>query len=92
MLGSFSLMGFRDIHKMNALKTPLGAIINLVSFTFLAMKGLVIWPLVVLMTAGGIVGGYAGARLALRVNPRLVHVIAVSVGLIISVWFFFKSY
>lgn len=92
MLGSFSMMGLRDIHKMNALKTPLGAIINLVSFVFLAIDGMVIWPLAVLMSAGGIVGGYAGARLAMRVNPRPVHIVAVAIGLLVSVWFFVKSY
>ena len=92
MLGSFSMMGLRNIHKMNALKTPLGAIINLVSFSFLAIKGVVIWPLVVLMAAGGIVGGYASARLAVRVNPQFVHIIAVVVGLLISIWFFIKTY
>jgi len=92
MLGSFSMMGLRDIHKMNALKTPLGAIINLVSFVFLAIKGLVVWPLAVVMSAGGFIGGYAGARLAIRVNPRLVHIVAVGIGLLISVWFFVKSF
>jgi len=73
MLGSFSVMGLRNIHRMNALKTPLGAIINLVSFVFLMIKGFVIWPLVILMSAGVIVGGYVGARLAIRVNPRLTY-------------------
>ena len=92
MLGSFSMMGLRDIHKMNALKTPLGAIINLVSFVFLAVDGVVNWPLAVVMSAGGIVGGYAGARLAMRVNPRLVHIVAVVIGLLVSIWFFVKSY
>jgi hypothetical protein len=92
MLGSFSVMGLRNIHKMNALKTPLGAIINLVSFVFLAIRGLVVWPLAIVMSAGGIVGGYLGARLAMRVNPRLVHVVAVAIGLLVSVWFFVRSY
>jgi hypothetical protein len=92
MLGSFSMMGLRNIHKMNALKTPLGAIINLVSFVFLAIKGLVVWPLAMVMSVGGIIGGYAGARLAMRVNPHLVHVVAVAIGLLVSVWFFVRSY
>lgn len=92
MLGSFSLMGLRDIHKMNALKTPLQAAVNLTAFIFFAVKGLVIWPLAFLMMAGSITGGYGGARVAKRVNPRLLHYCIVVIGLVVSGWFFFKSF
>jgi uncharacterized membrane protein YfcA len=84
-------MMLRNIHKMNALKTPLGVIINLVSFIFLPIQGFMVWPLAILMSAGGITGGYAGVRLAVRTNPRLVHV-DVLIGLLVSIWFFIKSY
>ncbi len=92
MLGSLSLMGLRDINKMNAMKTPLTAIINVTAFVLFAFKGLVLWFLAILMMAGAIVGGYAGARLARRVNPRLVHICVVAVGLLVSGWFFVKSF
>jgi len=92
MLGSLSLMGMRDIHKMNALKTPLTAIINVTAFVFFALKGLVAWPLAVLVAAGAIVGGYGGARFAKRVNPRLVHYGVIAIGLLVSSWFFIQSF
>jgi uncharacterized membrane protein YfcA len=92
MLGSFSLMGLRDIHKMNALKTPLAAIINVTAFLFFAYKGLVAWPLAFLMMAGAIIGGYGGARLAKHVNQRLVRVGIVIAGLIVSGWFFLNAF
>lgn len=92
MLGSFSLMGLRDIHKMNAMKTPLAAIINVTAFVFFAIKGLVIWYLAFLMMAGAIIGGYGGARLAKRVDPRLMHLAVVAIGLAVSAWFFTKSF
>ncbi len=92
MLGSFRLMGLRDINKMNAMKTPLAAIINVTAFVFFAYKGLVVWFLAVLMMTGAIIGGYGGARLAKRVNPRLIHICVVAVGLIVSGWFFVKSF
>ncbi len=91
MLGSFSLMGLRDIHKMNAMKTPLAAIINVTAFVFFAYKGLVVWFLMILMMAGAITGGYGGARLAKRVDPRLLHFAVVAIGLLVSAWFFTKS-
>jgi uncharacterized membrane protein YfcA len=92
MLGSFSVMGLRDIHKMNAIKTPLATIINITAFFFFALKGLVVWPLAILMAAGAIIGGYGGARSAKRVNPRLVHYCVVAIGLLVSSWLFIKSF
>jgi uncharacterized membrane protein YfcA len=92
MLGSFSIMGLRDIHKMNAIKTPLAAIINVTAFFFFALKGLVVWPLAILMSAGAIIGGYGGARSAKRVNPNVVHYVVVAIGLLVSGWFFIKSF
>ena len=92
MLGSFSIMGLRDVHKMNAMKTPLAAIINLTAFFFFAYKGLVVWYLALLMMAGAIIGGYGGARLAKHVNPRPMHFIIVAIGLIVTAWFFVKTF
>ena len=92
MLGSFSLMGLRDIQKMNAIKTPLAAIINATAFVFFAFRGLVVWPLAILMAAGSIAGGYGGARLAKHVNPRVLHFCIVTVGLLVSGWFFVTSF
>ena len=92
MLGSFSLMGLRDIHKMNAIKTPLAAIINVTAFVFFALRGLVVWPLAIVMAAGAITGGYGGARLAKHVNPRLLYFCVIAIGLLVSGWFFIKSF
>ncbi len=92
MLGSFSLMGLRDIHKMNAMKTPLATIINVTAFSLFAFKGLVVWYLAFLMMGGAIIGGYGGARLAKHVNPRLMHITVVAIGMLVSGWFFAKSF
>jgi hypothetical protein len=88
MLASLGLMGLRDIHRMNALKTILGALINVIAFVFFAAKGLVVWPLAALMAAGAIAGGYVGARTAMRVDPRWVGRFVITVGLVVSVWLF----
>jgi uncharacterized protein len=88
MLASLGLMGLRDIHRMNALKTILGAVINVIAFVFFAVKGLVVWPLAVLMAAGAIAGGYVGARVAMRVDARWVGRFVIGVGLVVSVWLF----
>jgi uncharacterized membrane protein YfcA len=88
MLASLALMGLHDIHGMNALKTILGALINVIAFVFFAVKGLVVWPLALLMATGAIAGGYLGARMAMRIDPRWVSGFVITVGLVVSAWLF----
>jgi hypothetical protein len=91
MLGSLSIMGMRDLHKMNALKTPLQAVINLTAFVFFALKGLVAWPAALVLCLGAITGGYGGARLAKRVDPKLLNTCVVALGFIVSAWLLYKA-
>jgi uncharacterized membrane protein YfcA len=91
MLGSMSIMGFRDIHRMNGLKTILGTLINFIAFLFFAWRGLVIWHLAILMTIGAIVGGYLGARFAKRIDQRFLRAFIIIVGVVVSVYLFFKA-
>ncbi|MCI0475504.1 MAG: sulfite exporter TauE/SafE family protein [Anaerolineales bacterium] len=90
MLGSLSVMGLRDIHRMNGLKTILGTMINVIAFLFFALKGLVVWHLAIWMTIGAIIGGYAGARTAKRVDQKYIRAFVIIVGLCVSVWLFVK--
>ena len=92
MLGSLSIMGMRDIHKMNALKTPLQAVINMTAFIFFALKGFVAWDTAVVLCIGAITGGYGGARLAKRVNPKLLNASVVALGFIVSAWLLYKAF
>jgi uncharacterized membrane protein YfcA len=90
MLGSLSIMGLSDIHRMNGLKTILATFINVIAFGFFAVKGLIIWNLALLMAIGAIIGGYAGARTAKRVDPGYIRAFVIVIGLSVSVWLFFK--
>jgi hypothetical protein len=91
MLASLGVMGLRDIHRMNALKTILGTLINVVAFVFFALEGLVVWRLAAVMAAGAIAGGYVGARAALRVDRRHVRQVVIAIGLVVSVWLFVRT-
>lgn len=90
LLGSFSLIGLRNIHDMNALKAYLGGTINLTSFVLLLGEGFVSWPVVILMSIGTIFGGYLGAQVAVRVNPRIMRYVVIGVGISVSAWFFLR--
>jgi len=90
MLASLGVMGLRDIHTMNAIKTILSFLINGMALLYFTFKGLVIWPIAFLMAAGAVFGGYAGARMAKRVDQNYLRMFIVGVGLFVSVWLFFR--
>ncbi len=90
MLGSLSVMGLRDIHRMNGLKTVLGTLINVIAFLFFALKGLVVWHLAFLMAIGAIAGGWIGARTARRVDQRWLRAFIIAIGVGVSAWFFVR--
>ena len=61
MLAALGLLGLTDIHHMNGLKNALALCINAVAAVYFALWGDVAWSDALLMAAGAIVGGYAGA-------------------------------
>ena len=75
---------------MNALKTILAVAINLIAFFYFVARGLVVWPVAILMTVGSIIGGYWGARFAKRIDQRVLRVFVVVTGLVVSAWFYVK--
>jgi uncharacterized membrane protein YfcA len=92
MLASFGLLGVGNIHRMNALKTTLASLLNGIALLYFAWAGLVVWPLALAMGACATAGGYAGARLAKRVDQRVVHKVIIGLGLAASAWLFATSW
>jgi uncharacterized protein len=89
MLSSLALMGLPNIHEMNALKTFLAVCINGVSVVVFVMEGKVAWDYALAMAGAAILGGYFGARLALRLPPTLVRWIVTFIGFGLAAYFFF---
>jgi uncharacterized membrane protein YfcA len=90
MLAALGLLGFTDIHRMNALKNLLAICINGVAAVYFIFSGAVIWSDVLVMTFAAVAGGYSGARLAYRLGRRFVRRAVIAVGLIMSVSLFVK--
>jgi uncharacterized protein len=88
ILALLSVIGMTHIHQMNALKTILNSMINLVAvLTFIVLRA-VLWPQALVMMVGSIAGGYAGAAVAQRVEPRAVRAFVIVVGVALTVYFF----
>ena len=91
MLSALSLMGFNDIHRMNALKTLLAVCINAVSVFLFVWNEKVIWKYGLAMAGAAILGGYLGASGARRMNRAVVRGIVVAIGLSLSAYYFVKQ-
>lgn len=86
MLAALGAMGLANIHRMNGLKNWGAVCINAVAAVTFVAGGIVVWPVAAAMAAGGIAGGYGGARLALKVGQANVRRAVVAIGLGASIW------
>jgi uncharacterized protein len=81
MLAGLGMMGFTNIHRMNGLKNWGAVCMNAVAAGIFALSGIVNWPVALAMAAGGLLGGYAGARMAQRVGQQRVRHAIIAIGL-----------
>lgn len=88
MLAMLQLLGLSNIHQMNAMKTILGSAINAVAVALFVLSGKVVWPVALVMVAGALMGGFFGAKLALKVSPGKVRLLVVAVGFAMTGYFF----
>ena len=92
MLASLGFIGLTNIHEMNALKTLLSALINLVASVWFIWSGLVDWPRAGVMTAGALAGYYLGAHFSQRIPQAGVRRIITGVGFTISAVMFYRQF
>jgi uncharacterized membrane protein YfcA len=87
MLANFGFAGLLNIHQMNGLKLWSGMLTNVTAaLIFAAQPSLVSWPMVIVMTGGSIVGGYASSRVAQRVSDKSVRIAIVVIGVAMAAW------
>jgi hypothetical protein len=91
MLAALAMMGIGDINRMNAVKTVLTVCINGVSVVVFILEGDVLAKYALPMAAASILGGYLGARLALRVPPRQVRLFVILIGFALAGYYFYKK-
>jgi len=90
MLALLTVVGMEDIHAMNAVKCLLAAAINGAAVvTFIAAR-VVEWPQALLMLVGAVAGGYGGARVAQKLDPRFVRGFVIAVGFSMALYFLLK--
>lgn len=84
MLAAMGLLGLHDINRANGIKNFLGICINSIAVVSFALMGLVVWPDALIMAGAATLGGYFGARMAVRVNQTTVRRAIIIIGFVIS--------
>ena len=79
-----------DIHAMNGVKVLLVSVVNGVAMITFIFAKMIFWPQALLMILGSLIGGYAGAHYAQKMNQQHVRWIVVAVGLSMSAYFFLR--
>lgn len=85
MLALLGRMGGTDIHRMNGVKSVLGAAINGVASIAFLIAGTVDGPAAAVMIVAAMAGGFGGAAVARKVRPLLVRWVVVVIGLALSI-------
>jgi uncharacterized membrane protein YfcA len=91
MLASLGVLGFDDIHEMNAVKNALAFLINAIAAVYFIANGLIDWPAAGLVAAGAIAGGYSGAHFSQKVPQKMVRFAITAIGLLITAVMFYKQ-
>jgi len=88
VLAALALALDDTLTRLNALKQAVALSVNVAAAIFFLFSGKVVWPAVVVMAAGALVGGTLGGRLAGRIKPVTLRwiVVVIGVGVAILYW------
>jgi uncharacterized membrane protein YfcA len=90
ILAVLDLMGLKDVHAMNAVKTCLATCTNGIAVIAFMAAHAIVWPEAILMAIAALIGGYGSAHLARRLHPVWVRSFVICVGFGITTYFFCK--
>jgi uncharacterized membrane protein YfcA len=87
MLATFTLMGMRHMHAMNALKVVLGVLINGVAVVAFVVAAKVAFAEAIPAAVGSIAGGFVGAAVARRIDAKKVRGFVLVFAWSLTAWF-----
>ena len=90
VLSALGLTMEDSLTRLNALKQIIGFSVNVAAAIFFVFSGKVLWPVAIVMSAGALIGGTLGGKLAGRVKPATLRWTVVTIGVIVSVIYFLK--
>lgn len=91
-LAMLTLMGMREIHEMNALKSLLVTVITGVGVAVFIASGKVEWPRTLVMTSGCILGGFLAGHFVQKFDPIRVRRLIAFLAAGMTAYFFIHVY
>ncbi|HKA79675.1 MAG TPA: sulfite exporter TauE/SafE family protein [Xanthobacteraceae bacterium] len=91
LLAALTLFGMRDINAMNGLKMWLVGIMTAASILIFVVADVIRWPEVLPMSVGAVIGGYAAAHVAQRLDQRMVKYFIIVWGVTVTAYFFWMG-
>lgn len=90
MLALLSVAHLSDIHAMNSVRVLLATVTKSLALVTFILAKVVVWPVALLMVTAAAMGGYSGAWLAQKANPKIVQGFVIAVGLTMTVYLFLR--
>ncbi|MGC8550470.1 MAG: sulfite exporter TauE/SafE family protein [Acidobacteriaceae bacterium] len=87
-MSALALCGVERIAEINALKTVITTVANLVAVLMFIAYRAVDWRFCWFMMITCAIGGYTGARNSPRISDRVLRPIIITLGFLIAIWFF----
>ena len=92
IMATLSFAGVDSVHEINALKTIITSTSNTIAAATFIFYGAILWRFGAAMMIAASVGGYLSARAARKHKPRGIRAVVVTMGCIVTTYFFWKLY
>ncbi len=91
MLALLAFFPLPSVHAANGIKNALAIAINGIAIVPFAIARVIWWPQAMLMAVAAMLGGYVGARLALRVSSTAMRAAVIVLGITMAVALFIRG-
>ncbi len=91
MVAAWGLLADVDLKRLNPPRTLMVSAANTIAVICFALAGAVRWRETLVLGAAAIIGGYAGAHLGRRLDPRLVRAATLTLSVVMTALFFLRA-
>ncbi len=92
MTALWTLLSELDVKALTPARLMMGAAMNTAAVVLFIAAGAIFWPQTLAVLAGGVVGGYGGARVGRRLPAPVIRAIVITVTAATTVAFFWRAY